>query len=460
MPAPILLATPDTAIASQLTLLLRELSYPTETCANPQLLMRRASQLRPQFVLLDREWPGLDGIELQKRLHALLPDCQIALLVESEGSGSLAPFRSGISMMLFRPIETRRTMERLSQWLGIEADAGSGAERRFGSKKPFEAFRKERATRGPFPVQVSAEQPRQTQLPPLGLMPSEESAPLPTGQPSVEALLPTMGGLASAKAAPEPLYRPRFLVGGCRATRLLVRDIWEHRDFERAIVVTGETGCEFELVAREIQNASGHVETMPWYLPPEEVTEERLADLNTQALLSDGDCPVVFLPNIEHLGAGARSALRLFLEGLMEAGNRKHLRLVLGAVLDEASQDADVGPSSLETLVLLCEARLEIPPLRERQPEISALVRRLLVSLITLHPILQVRDIEASAMQRLQSYVWRGNFDQLVNVLRSAVANCPYRMLSMAQLEPLLESDLASFHLLESAADERLLGAS
>ncbi len=504
----VLVASADAALASHFILLLRELGVLGESCGNTAQLCHRVSQVHPRFLILDREWPEIDGLELVRRLLALVPAMQIALVVEEGGVGTAAPFQQGVSLLFRKPLEGRRVMERLTAWLGAAgggslAGGGSGygeaaPSARFrpgqdgsgdlgsqpvrGTSSPFAAFRKDRATQSPFGgsivsgrvADLAAAASIASKVP---APPQESGALTPeryrlrelgrTGGPALgdAAALRRAGGsaveLTAAEVGFSPVspdfgYRPRHLMGRSRATRLLVRDIWEHRDFRYAILVTGESGSEFELVAREIQSAGSFEEAMPIYLAPEDVSEERLADLNTQAMLAEGDSSLVFLPDIQELDALGRSALREFLESIRRSSHRKHLRLVLGAALDKVDGDSDAGPSSLETLMLLCEARLDIPPLRERQVEIPALARQILYSITTVHPFLRVRSIETRALEMLQRYLWKGNFEQLVNVLRIAASQCPHRTLSLVHIDPLLQSDLTSFQLLESSADDHL----
>ncbi len=82
----------------------------------------------------------------------------------------------------------------------------------------------------------------------------------------------------------------------------------------------------------------------------------------------------------------------------------------------------------------LAVARLRLPPLRERQEDLPALVRHLIGRIAhRLHR--EVEGIEKQAIARMQDYDWPGNVRELENVLTRAVALARGSVLTLEDLD-------------------------
>ncbi|MGE9297212.1 MAG: hypothetical protein ACQKBV_13095, partial [Puniceicoccales bacterium] len=186
-----------------------------------------------------------------------------------------------------------------------------------------------------------------------------------------------------------------------------------------------------------------------------EVNIEALESLNAHARLSDEAPRLVYIPHIESLNESQRRDLAEFLQRNVQS-NKRNVRLVIGSVVN-----SDLSTPALlsyrEELMKLCEAKLTIEPLRDRRADIPLMIRKILYDLTTLHSFVRAREVEPAALEYLSQYVWKSNYDQLITVMRSAISSCPYRALTLHQVQSLLHNDLAALHLLESVADEHLL---
>lgn len=446
MSSSILMIIADSEVRSQLSLLLREVGLNPEACTAPEQALELLQDRTYGGVILERELAGLDGLELLRRVRAIVTEIPVLLVCDETPSGStMVPYRLGASAILTKPLASRSVLRRLREIWGREGQGETAETPRGGSLAPFAAFRKQRATQAPFAPKSKLESP----VEPLTRRTSSTPSPVPSR--------PLVAPARTTEVPPVAEYQPRYLLGRSAATRQLLDHLWKHRNFSRVLVVAGETGCEFELVARELWRAGGQTKGFLQVLESAEINEEAIHNLDTMALLREGERPMVFVPDIHHLSESARGVLCDFMQH-MAASERPRLRLVLGVALDKA-EEAEHSESSLEALLLACEARLDITPLRERAEEIPLLARHLLEQIIMIHPFLKVREIEASAMGYLQGRLWKQNFEQLATVLRVAAAGSPQRVITTSQLEALLESDLTSFHLLESSADSILLEA-
>lgn len=447
MPTPILILASHPQIRSQLSLLLRELGHTVHVCTEAEQAIRYLETGKYRHVITERDTTDYNCMSFLQHVQDEQPETRVMLIVDESASGSTpSPFGLKATGTLAFPFKTKTALSRLAAFCESDtaaslplADALPPAQK---SASPFDAFRKDRQTRSPFPTAAAITKPRP---------PSRNRADAGTDRTPAQTNRP------AAVDSHLPNYQARYLLTRCRASRILVSNIWKARNFKVACLVSGETGSEFELVARELVNATGDTLASPLFMHHEEIDMEMLATLNASSNLTDGPPKVVFIPNLEMLSSERLTLIKEFLERNQRSVD-KHVRLMLGYARDVANEESETW-QLLETLMMLCEQRLDIEPLRERRSEIPYLVHKIISDLTTLHPFLKVRGIEPTASDYLKGYLWRGNFEQLVTVLRSAVVGCPSRYLSMQQLEPLMNSDLTTFHLLESAADEQLLNA-
>jgi DNA-binding NtrC family response regulator len=474
MTAPVLVLVSEPQTRSQLSLLLRELGQRVHACSDPVEARQLCATTTYHRIIVERSLAGFNGLEVIQELRTTCP-CAHYLLVAEEGARGKTPppYKLGVSMVLFRPIDSRSTLKKLDAFCQLGKEAGSRPHISPGknattrpaqssSSAPFTAFRKERATRAPFALGggspagdaakhlQKASKEEAALVSPVSELPSDTQTPVEPPQTSPAALPDPEAAYAAA-------YRPRYLLSHCRASRVLISQLWKDRNFKGSALIAGESGSEFELVARELLHAAGESLATPMYLKHDELTLEALASLNAQTSLREGPPLLVFIPSVQSISAHNAQLLLDFIKR-NSLSNKRHVRLALGYAVDEAPEEGPTAPL-LEQLLISVDVRLDVLPLRDRRSEIPYLVHKLLSDLVTLHPFLLVRSVDQQTLDYLQGYLWRGNFDQLVSVLRSAVSSCPHRVLCMQHMEPLLNSDLTTFHLLESAADQNLLSA-
>lgn len=402
------LVLPDGRSRSQLSLILRELGRQVVSCSDPDDAMRQAMENDYPVAIIDRDLPGVNGLEYVRQVAKNCQKTHVVLLSD-EADAKHTPPRAqlGVSDIIYRPFKPARLMAKIE---GLCSDAGMKA-------KPMV---QPGLTRAPF-----------------GAAMADRAKPSPNQ--SFQSLN----------------YSPSFMVAKSHASRRLLGNLWNARKFQHAILIGGEEGSEFELVVRELNQAAGTADVYPAVIQDLEVSEEALESLNAKALLSDGPPRIVYIPHIEALTDEQRGAVKKFL-ARNRANPRRHVRLVLGSVIN-SDLSTPVVRRFREELGNLCEARLDIEPLRDRRPDIPLMIRKILYDLTSLHSFVRAREVEAAALDYLQQYVWKGNYEQLVTVMRSAISSCPYRALSLHQVQSLLHNDLAALHLLESVADENLL---
>jgi len=402
------LVLPDGRSRSQLSLILRELGRQVVSCSDPDDAMRQAMENDFPVAIIDRDLPGVNGLDFVRQVAKNCKKTHVVLLSD-EADAKHTPPRAqlGVSDIIYRPFKPGRLMAKIE---GLCNDAGLKA-------KPHV---QPGLTRAPFGAGVS-----------------DKRKPAPNQ--SYQSLN----------------YNPSFMVAKSHASRRLLGDLWNARKFQHAILISGEEGSEFELLVREINQAAGTADVYPAVLQDQEVSRDALESLNAKVLLSDGPPRIVYIPHIESLTDEQRVMVKDFLVS-NRSSNRRHVRLILGSVINSDLSTPTVQRYR-EEIGELCEAKLSIESLRERRPDIPLMIRKILYDLTSLHSFVRAREVEPAALDYLQQYVWKGNYEQLVTVMRSAISSCPYRALTLHQVQSLLHNDIAALHLLESVADENLL---
>lgn len=292
---------------------------------------------------------------------------------------------------------------------------------------------------------------------------------------AVAALQKLVGGPRGANGVPNVIardgtspadtaYRPCHLVARSDAMRKLVADLWTARNDPIGVILRGDAGVEFELVAREYQAMGGDLQGGLIVLSSAELDVETLATQVSLDRLNLGLPRTHFVPDIDHLRKDQEKPLLEFLRRARRQREReKPLRIVFAAQ-SRAATGGGEDEAFLEELQFIVPAVVNVPSLIERRADIEWIVRRVLTELTAIFPEYRVRSIHPAAIQWLVARSWRGNYNELVSVVRQAVADCPNRELTTVHLGKLIEvitpdrEEMAAARLL--AAMERLTSRS
>jgi two-component system nitrogen regulation response regulator NtrX len=224
------------------------------------------------------------------------------------------------------------------------------------------------------------------------------------------------------------------LVGTSRAMQEVRELIARVAPTEARVLITGESGTGKELVASAIHRHSARAAkpfvcvnsaAIPKDLVESEMfghergsftgaSERRLGRFE----LADGG--TLFLDEVGDLGAEAQAKLLRVLEtGVVErVGAEKSVTVdvrVVAATNKELTRAVAAGHFREDLLFRLNVIPLHIPPLRERADDIAPLARHFAVrqsSRLSRHI-----ELDAGALQLLQSYAWPGNVRELANVV-------------------------------------------
>ncbi|MGE9294826.1 MAG: response regulator, partial [Puniceicoccales bacterium] len=202
------LVSPDGRARSQLSLILRELGRKVVSSTDPHDAIRQISEFSYPVVIIDRDLPGVNGLEFVREVAKTCASTHVVLLSDEADAVHTPPRgQLGISDIIYRPFKPARLMKKIE---GLCNDAG------LKSKPVVQPG----LTRAPFSLNGSR-----------------------NGNGSRSEPNQSYQSLS---------YHPSFMVAKSTASRRLLGDLWNARGFKNAVMLLGEDGSEFELVVREL----------------------------------------------------------------------------------------------------------------------------------------------------------------------------------------------------------------
>jgi PAS domain S-box-containing protein len=232
---------------------------------------------------------------------------------------------------------------------------------------------------------------------------------------------------AAAEAAGEHPRGAEALLGDSPAMQAVRAAIERAQEQRYPVLVVGETGTGKELVARAIHlgagSPGGRFVPVKCAALPEAVLEVELfgrpAGADGRAvdggLVAAATGGTLFLDGIDDMPPALQGRLIRVLEA--EGAAAPPVRVVAATHRDLARL-AERGEFRADLLYRLDVMRIDLPPLRERLPDLPVLAR---------HALHRVRDesglsvtIDDAALAALARYPWPGNVRELFNTLRRA----------------------------------------
>jgi DNA-binding NtrC family response regulator len=380
MPHSVLLVIPDKQSRSMLSLLLRDIDFQIDSCPDPVEAFEQTGRKNYGLVILAYEQSLTQSDQWVLRMRKSRPQTAILLMVRKDDLEFVLPlFPLGIADVLVYPFNPKTVVAKL---------------RRFA----------------------------------IG----EEAKP------------PPVSGATTSPFASSSLlhFEPHLLTGHGEAFHKLKEGIASTRAAKTGVLLRGEPGCEFELVMREIAAINGDAHGYPMVFDASEIDADLLSSLDAQNRLEEGAPLTVYISRVDRVGEETRRVILDFLRGVnrRQRANPRSVLLVLSYAHTEA-EAAEHSSTFVEELLFFISHEIVQPPLRERREDIPLLARRILLDLIHLNPAVRVRSIDQSAFFSLTNRSWRGNYAELVSVLRRAVLACAHRLLRMEHIDPYLVTD-------------------
>lgn len=126
-PARILVVDDDPTVAEVVTGYLRRAGHTVESVADGPAALARAALIRPDLVVLDLMLPGLDGLEVCRRLRATGPVPVIMLTARGDEDDRIAGLERGADDYVTKPFSPRELVLRVASVLRRAAAAGAGS---------------------------------------------------------------------------------------------------------------------------------------------------------------------------------------------------------------------------------------------------------------------------------------------------------------------------------------------
>lgn len=375
---------PDARLRSLFSLLLTDSGAVVAACPDVDEAIRvLGSRFCQLCVIAQSATPDVGGFLAKARQIA--PDTKFLLIANREDVDAVLPlFGQGLSDALLQPINPKRAVAALQRLLGREKAAAPGSA-----------------------LAASVSQASGASTPPI---------PVEAG------------------------YRPMHLVARSAAMRRVVNELWGARNDPVGVILRGEPGVEFELMAREFQAMGGDAHGGLVVLSSPDLDVETLATQVSLDRLNEGIPRTYFVPEVERLSKAQEKPLLEFLRRARRQREReKPLRIVFAAHTRADSLAASDG-EFLEELQFIVPAVVNVPSLQERREDIDLIVRRVLTDLTAIFPNYRARSIHPAAMQWLTARTWRGNHQELVAAVRQVVADCPNREITATHFGKLTEA--------------------
>jgi two-component system nitrogen regulation response regulator NtrX len=368
----ILVIDDEGAIRDSLRMILEYEDYQFLGAASGQEGLALVQRERPDLVLLDIKMPGMDGMEVLKKLHALDETLPV-VMISGHGTTSTAfeASRSGATDFLEKPLSSERVIVTLRNALMQSELRTENRELRLAMESRYEIV----------------------------------------GQsPSLKKVLDAVKRAAPTNATVMLLGESG--VGKELVARTIHRN--SARNGQRFVQVNcaaiPEELIESELFGHEKGSFTGATE--------KQIGKFEQADRGTIFLDEVGDMSpktqakvlrVLQEQEVERLGSARTTKVDV---RVISATNKN---------LEEAIQNGEFREDLFFRLNVI---PMVVPPLRERREDIPALVQHFAKRLSDEHN-LKPRKFDASAMEVLQKHRWRGNIRELRNAVERLLIMAP-----------------------------------
>jgi len=229
------------------------------------------------------------------------------------------------------------------------------------------------------------------------------------------------------------------LVGRSQAMRNIVSLIQKVASSDSTVLITGESGCGKEVVARAIHSQSPRKDKL--FLPvncsaiPDTLLESQLfghvkgsftgAVASNEGLFQRAKGGTIFLDEIADLSAVLQPKLLRAIEAkeILPVGSTQPAKVdvrIIAATNAELSRACEQGRFREDLYYRLNVINIRVPPLRERREDIAPLIDYL-IRRHNMEMKKSFKGADNAAIRILMSLPWRGNIRELDNVLERAM---------------------------------------
>jgi DNA-binding NtrC family response regulator len=386
--APILVVEDSSVFREMQTLLLGQAGFAVSAHENPHAALAAAAKQHFELVIIDYELPDMNGQQFMHALRKIQPDIAVIFV-----SGSLTIdlaiqlSSQGVAGIFNKPANPKILLEKINETLARNAVRDTAA--RTGSGSPHAAPRR-----------------------------GSSGSPFST---------------ASAPAAGELAYTPRFVPGSSNAFREFTHRLWKVRDFRSVLLLQGEAGSPFELFARELAELSIFRGGPNMVCDVAEFEPRRLIEVLAPSLLSH-DAGTLIVTGVESLSAAQQKVLHDLTTGRdIFLPFARRFRLVLAATT-ELSERVDQGGFDETLYYKISSLSLSVPSLREMRGDIGGLAERILAQLADAGKTAGTCTLSPEAHAWIEQQDWPGNYDELARTLAVAGESTPDGVINVESL--------------------------
>ena len=266
------------------------------------------------------------------------------------------------------------------------------------------------------------------------------------------------------------------LIGRSPAMQEIYRVLARLMGTDLTVTIMGESGTGKELVARALHNygkrRNGPFVAINMAAIPRELIESELfghekgaftgATTRGVGRFEQAQGGTLFLDEIGDMPIEAQTRLlRVLQEGEFTAvGGRMPIRAdvrIVAATHHDLRQLIRQGLFREDLFYRLNVAPMRLPPLRERNADIPALVRHF--AALAVREGLPMKRLDDAAMERLRTYRWPGNVRELENLVRGLAALYSQEVIGVGVIEAELGDSLTPSDPTETPNGEGLAGA-
>ena len=230
------------------------------------------------------------------------------------------------------------------------------------------------------------------------------------------------------------------MLGKSEAMQKIFHTIGRVAETDVDVLVLGETGTGKELVARSLHQRSSRASKR--FVPvdcgaiPKELMESEFfghekgaftgAQGRNLGLLEYANQGTIFLDEIGHLSLALQAKLLRALQErtIRRLGSNRQLDIdvrVVAATSLDLDAEVKAGRFRIDLYYRINVARVDLPPLREREGDIPLLAERLLKNYAA-EMGRQETELSPETLEVLSAYSWPGNIRELQNVLKRTLA--------------------------------------
>jgi DNA-binding NtrC family response regulator len=377
-------------------LLLGQAGYVVSSHENPSTALEIAARKHFDLVVIDYELPGMNGEQFMHALRKIQPEIEVVFV-----SGALTEelvVRLGsqrLAGIFHKPTNPKTLLEKIDETLARHAARDTAA--RVGSGSPI-------------------------------------------GSPRRGNTSPPVGG---AEAAANRLaYTPRFLLGSSDTFREFTHRVWKVRDFRAVLLLQGEAGSPFELIAREMAEISIFREGPIMVCDSARFETRGLIEVLAPSLLSH-DAGTLLVTGVETFTVSQQKILDNLMTGRdVFLPFARRFRLILAAT-SELSERVDDGTFG-ETLFYKASAlTLSVPALREMRGDIVENAAHILA----MHREAGNTNIPVRVAQQaadwMQAQDWPGNYHELARTVLNAARFAHAEELTIEAISASWQTDAA-----------------